>query len=83
MTPAWKPTGKKENRNEFSNQIHQKFNAKYGNRAYGNDLWLCYTNWDDYINWNSDTYLKVYEGQMKSIIQSKVQELLKFTDSDS
>ena len=76
---------KKEVRDEFSNKVHQKFITKYGNRALGNDVWLCYTFWDEYEyrNWDSHAYLKIYEGEMKNIIKSKVQELILLTDSES
>ena len=71
---------KEENRNEFSTQIHQKFKNIYGNKTMSNTVWLCFTYWEDYKDWNSDTYLKIYEGEMKSIIESKDNTLWIGTD---
>lgn len=68
---------------EFRDKIIQKFTEKYGNKVIGNNNWLCFIFWDQYPyrNWNSDTYLKIYNGEMKTILKSKIEELVELTDS--
>lgn len=68
---------------EFTDVLKQKFREKYGNKVLENPNWISFIFWDEYRHWNNETYLKIYNGEMKVILKSKIEELLKLIDAET
>jgi len=65
----------RDEKNETPEVIGDRFRTVFGNQN-STESWHAWAWWQEYRYWNSDTYLKVYNGEIARQIKEKVVRML-------